>query len=121
MIRARGAAAAGERLSEIAEAIRQNLAAAMEAEAEKLEAEAKRRCPVDTGTLRNSIRAEVREGGTEIEATVGSALQYAAPVELGALGRPPKPYLAPALIARKGALKQSVTHAVRNAIRRKSN
>jgi hypothetical protein len=121
MIRVQGAAAAGERLSEIAEAIRQNLAAAMEAEAQALEAEARRRCPADTGTLRDSIHAEVKIDGDICEAAIGSALPYAAPVELGALGRSPKPYLAPALKARRGALAQRMEQALQSAIRRKSN
>jgi len=117
MIRAQGAAAVGERLEDIASAIRQELTAAMEQEAEALLAEAKRRCPVDTGTLRNSIRAEVRAQGADVEAAVGSGLFYAPAVELGTLSRPPAPYLAPALRAGKDAFQERIKQAVRRALK----
>lgn len=117
MIRPEGAAAAGEGLKTIAEAIRHNLAAALAAEADALQTEAKRRCPVDTGALRGSIHAEVRTNDEIYEATVGSALAYAASVELGTLKRPPRPYLAPALKARRGALTGRVRRAVRRALK----
>lgn len=117
MIRALGAAAVGERLEELASAIRQELTAAMEQEAEVLVAEAKRRCPTDTGALRDSIRAEVRAQGAEVDAVVGSGLAFAPSVEFGTLARPPAPFLAPALQARKDAFGERIRHAVRRALR----
>lgn len=117
MIRAEGAAAAGERLEDVAEAIRQNLAAAVASEAEALQAEARRRCPVETGRLRDSIRAGVRTQNADVDASVGSNLDYAKHLELGTLSRPPAPYLAPALKARKGALIESVRKAIHSALK----
>ena len=116
MIRPEGAAAVSERLMDIAEAVQGNLTAAISSEAEALQAEAKRRCPVDTGALKDSIRAEVRVQDAGVEATVGSCLDYAPSVELGTLQCPPKPYLAPAFRARRGALTQHCKRAVRNAL-----
>ena len=116
MIRVGGAAAAGEQLEMIADAIRQNLAAAVTAETEALKAEAKRRCPVKTGALRDSIRASVRIQGEQAEAFVGSGLPYAGPVELGTLQALPAPFLAPALAARKPALTEQMKRAVRRAL-----
>lgn len=117
MIRAEGAAAACERLGGIAEAIPRELAAAVRMETDALEAEAKRRCPVITGRLRNSIRSSVRESEAGAEAIVGSGLDYAAAVELGTPNQPPRPFLAPALRARGDALPESVRQAVRRALK----
>jgi HK97 gp10 family phage protein len=117
MIRAEGAAALAERLEGIAGALKQNVTAAVTAEAGELLAEAKRRCPADTGRLRDSLRAGVRTRGADIEATVGSDLDYAGAVELGTLTRPPAPYLAPTFKARGGAAAERVKQAVRNALK----
>ena len=117
MTRPEGAAAVSERLAERAEAVQSNLTAAISSEAEALRTEAKRRCPVDTGVLRDSIHAEVYAQGADVEATVGSALDYAPAVELGTLQCPPKPYLAPAFRARRSALIERCKQAVRRAIR----
>lgn len=116
MIRVQGAAAAKEQLDDMAAALLQNVKAAMTAEAAELEAEARRRCPVDTGGLRDSIRAGVRAQDADIEAVVGSTLDYAAPMELGTLHHPPAPYLAPAYRARKDALTGHIKQAVRRAM-----
>lgn len=116
MIRPVGAAAAGEQLQEIAEAMRQNLAAALEEQAKALQAEARRRCPAQTGRLQSSIRASVSARGDRVTAEVGSGLPYAAAAELGAPGRPPAPYLAPALRARSGEIMKHVQQAVRRAL-----
>lgn len=51
-----------------------------------LEDAAKERTPTDTGTLRGSVASAVTEirDGLGVEGTVGTALNYAVPVELGA-------------------------------------
>ena len=54
---------------------------------------AKENCPVDTGRLRNSITHQV----SGLEVYIGTNVEYAPYVELGALGRDPKPYLKPAV------------------------
>ncbi len=49
----------------------------------KIQADAKRNCPVDTGHLRNSIHTNVKYEDTQIVGTVGTNLNYAIYVELG--------------------------------------
>ena len=76
-----------------------------------VERDAKLLCPVDTGRLRNSIHTELVLTETGGEAHVGTNVEYAAYVEYGTgqrgdpsvahrqdwLGKPPKPYLRPAV------------------------
>ena len=64
---------------------RQRVAAAAQAEAEA----ARSRAPVDTGRLKNSIRAEA-DGLT---ARVVADCEYAAAVEFGTSRTPPKPFM----------------------------
>lgn len=57
---------------------------------------ARRRCPVDDGTLRASIRAETRQRGSQVVGEVWSSLEYAAYVHegtgiYGPRGRPIRP------------------------------
>ncbi len=117
MIRLDGAATLSERLAAITDSVAQNLAAAVAEEADALQAEAKRRCPADSGALKDSIRVEMRAQGAEFEATVGSKLAYATSVELGTLRRPPAPYLAPAANARSAAIAERIKQAVRRALK----
>ena len=49
----------------------------------RIENEAKRRVPVDTGLLRNSITHEVYERGDEIVGVIGTNFDYAPYVEYG--------------------------------------
>ena len=49
----------------------------------KVQADAKRNCPVDTGFLRNSIHTSVKYVNKEIVGTVGTNLEYGLFVELG--------------------------------------
>lgn len=55
---------------------------------------AKRRCPVDTGNLRNSITHAVESA--EDAVYVGTNVEYAAYVELGTSRTQAQPYLRPA-------------------------
>lgn len=56
---------------------------------------AKLLCPVDTGNLRNSITHQMDEG--EPAAIIGSAVEYAAYVELGTSRQRAQPYVKPAV------------------------
>ena len=111
-----GGAAARETLDALAAALRRAVGDAVEREALALGDEAKRRCPADAGTLRESIRARVRIAGDTAEAVIGSDLPYAAKAELGALSTPPEPYLAPALDARRSAIGERIGQAVRGVL-----
>lgn len=49
----------------------------------KCQKRAKLLCPVDTGTLRNSINTVIRTKAEEVEGEVGTNLEYAVYVEFG--------------------------------------
>lgn len=49
----------------------------------KCQKRAKLLCPVDTGTLRNSINTAIRTKAEEVEGEVGTNLEYAVYVEFG--------------------------------------
>lgn len=66
--------------------------------ASDVEAAGKARCPVDTGTLRNSIGSDLDLAGAS--AIIGPAADYGAYVEYGTSGprtSGPQPYMGPAL------------------------
>lgn len=75
-------------------ALNQALVRALEKIGWLAEGYAKRLCPVDTGRLRNSIAHKVDEG--EKAVYIGTGVEYAPYVELGARGRKERPYLRPA-------------------------
>lgn len=58
---------------------------------------AKKKCPVDTGRLRNSIS----HASTEDTAYVGTNVEYAVYVEMGTVNTKPQPYLRPAVTEHK--------------------
>lgn len=58
---------------------------------------AKKKCPVDTGRLRNSIS----HASTEDTAYVGTNVEYAIYVEMGTVNTKPQPYLRPAVTEHK--------------------
>lgn len=61
-----------------------------------MEAGAKNRAPVDTGTLRNSINSEVQRRGNTIRGEVGPTVNYGGFVENGTSRTRAQPYLRPA-------------------------
>jgi HK97 gp10 family phage protein len=63
----------------------------------KVEATAKRLCPVDTGRLRSSINHQLAHDGQGLLALVGTNVEYAIFVELGTSRTRPQPFLRPAL------------------------
>lgn len=64
----------------------------------KVEASAKRICPVDTGRLRSSITHALTRDTQGLAADVGTNVEYAVFVELGTSRMPAKPFLRPALV-----------------------
>jgi HK97 gp10 family phage protein len=110
-------AAIGERGAEIASA--ELVAAAL-----NVQGDAKRNTPVDTGRLRNSIA--VAEGQSEVAAlsgtatastepapqiragmltaSIGTNVEYGPAIEFGVMGRPPRPFLVPAVEAERPQL-----------------
>jgi len=61
-----------------------------------IESNAKRRAPVDTGRLMNSVTAEDRSTHRRIRIVVGSDVDYALYVEKGTKDREGQPFLVPA-------------------------
>lgn len=78
--------------------IQKALSEAVSAGAAVVERDAKIRCPVDTGTLRRSLR-EMKQNKTpwRIESQVGTDTEYAPHVEFGTRYQRAQPYLRPAL------------------------
>ena len=67
---------------------------------------AKKKCPVDTGNLRNSITNEVRS--SEKAVYIGTNVEYAAYVELGTTRTKAKPYLKPAAAEHSAVYKRII-------------
>lgn len=100
--KAQGVALAAEfrAADRLAEAVTRSpqLTAVMQLLALRVEREARKRAPVDTGRLRASITHRVRaEGATRVVAEVGTNVEYAAAQEFGARGQTGRRYLGGAL------------------------
>ena len=78
---------------EVLDAVQQATDRGLEICGGKAESYAKRRCPVDTGRLRNSITHVQWDDKTEV---IGSNVEYAPFVELGTYRMKAKPFLRPA-------------------------
>ena len=94
-----------EALSQLREAVRRGLDEC----GQTAENRAKDLCPVESGRLRDSIGHAV-EGNT---VAIGANTDYAVVVELGGAGRPPKPYLRPAVEESAGEFSQILERALR--------
>lgn len=89
---------------QIADAIDQALAKALEEVGLVAEGYAKKACPVDTGRLRNSITHQVRP--SEKSVYIGTNVEYAPYVELGTSRMEPQPFLRPAAKDHEGTYKK---------------
>ena len=85
---------------QIADAIDQALAKALEEVGLVAEGYAKKACPVDTGRLRNSITHVTR--ASEKAVYIGTNVEYGPYVELGTRHMKAQPYLRPAASGHKG-------------------
>ena len=79
---------------EVVEGIERAISSALEEIGLLAEGYAKRKCPVDTGRLRNSITHQVDSGGRSVY--IGTNVEYAPHVELGTRRQQAQPYLRPA-------------------------
>ena len=95
-----------DKLSRLDEKLKQALEEALEEIAEKIRDDAKDLAPVDTGSLRESIRVEkegdlqvsvIAGGGGVINPRTGREVDYAGYVEFGTSRMSPQPYMQPAL------------------------
>lgn len=97
--------------AEIAVVKRELVAAAL-----NVQAGAKRRAPVDTGRLRNSITYEIGDDGTVVR--VGTNTQYAPYLEFGTRKMPARPFLFPAFEEEVPKFKDRLKRALDAAARR---
>lgn len=68
----------------------------------RVQATAKRLCPVDTGRLRASITESLQRDAAGLVEVIGTDVDYAPYVELGTSRAPAQPFLRPALAAEAG-------------------
>ena len=83
--------------------------------ARNVEAEAKRRVPVDTGATRNSIAVTTESDG--LGASIGPSTEYSAYLEFGTSRMAARPYMRPALEKERGPFIAAVTATLREAER----
>lgn len=105
-------------LREIGEHVVDAAKAALKNGADKVVADAKNRCPVRTGKLRDSIKAVPNRDGSvyEIEANAqNNGIYYGAIVEFSP--RINKPFLYPALEQNRQAIYELVSAAISRAVR----
>jgi HK97 gp10 family phage protein len=78
---------------------------------------AKKKCPVDTGLLRNSISERTqREDGDTVISEVGTNVEYAPNVEFGTSKQKAQPYLEPALKESRVDINRIVRQAMKDAL-----
>ena len=78
-----------------------------------IQREAKKRCPVDTGALRNSITVDFYG---EMSAQIGPHMPYAPYVEFGTRKMPAKPYLFPAFEEERPKFEEELARAIKGAV-----
>lgn len=77
-----------------------------------IQLEAKKRCPVRTGALRNSITVDFYG---VMSAQIGPHMPYAPYVEFGTRKMPAKPYLFPAFEEERPKFEQGLADAIKGA------
>jgi len=112
-------------LRRVTEGMDPKLSSNLQAAAERVKEDAKVLCPVDTGSLRASIRREslakpagslweigVRAGGYITNPKTGKKVDYASYVEFGTSRMRPKPFLRPALLNNRALIEDAVRRAL---------
>lgn len=99
-------------IAEIKEATAGAISKALEEIGLVAEGYAKMLCPVDTGNLRNSITHEQEGENTEV---IGTAVEYAAYVEMGTQKMKAQPYLEPAITNHTSEYQSIVEETLHNA------
>ena len=76
-----------------------------------VEGEAKLRCPVDTGRLRQSIIRQVNEPDESVR--IGTPVEYGPYVEFGTIKMKAQPFLRPAVLDNKKDIARLIASALR--------
>ena len=107
-------------LKQIGEKVSKTTKQALQECAEMLTNEAKSRCPVDSGRLRDSIHAEKRKGGTKYQITAdakddqgryyGRIVEYSPKIN--------RPFLYPSMDALKDTIKEKLINAVKDGLKK---
>jgi len=102
----------------------------LEEVADKIKEDAKELCPVDTGSLRKSIRKEkeltslypftytvgIAAGGQVKNPKTGREVDYAAHVEFGTSRMPPQPFMGPAIEKNKEEVRRILSKKIMEAL-----
>mgnify|MGYP000959193211 CR=1 FL=1 len=100
---------------ELTKSLRAELAKVVRETAFAIEADAKQRAPVDTGALRSSIQADVKDAETLLQAEVAVGVEYGPYVELGTVHQSAQPFLTPAVEAQRQPFEQRIAEAIERA------
>lgn len=98
------------RLPQLSSAIRPAVAAEVKKATLEIEAQAKAKAPVRTGTLRRSIHSVFSNG--DLTGTVGPSVEYGRYVEFGTRHRGARPFMRPAAEAVLPGFAQAVKRAI---------
>jgi len=112
-------------LRRVIDGMDEKVSAALREVAEVIKEDAKTLCPVDTGSLRASIRREavarpagdiwevgVRAGGYVTNPKTRRKVDYAKYVEFGTSRTRPKPFLRPATLSNRAKIEDAIRRAV---------
>ena len=111
------AGALGAALQEIAQRALPLAARGVAQGANAMAQEARRLAPVDTGELKESIRAgPVTLGGGAVQGSVAATAPHAPYIEMGTRDQAPRPFLYPAYQAQRDALVQAVAAAIKEGL-----
>jgi HK97 gp10 family phage protein len=84
--------------------------------------DAKKNCPVDTGALRDSLKMSEnvsKPTKADVKIDYDKTLKYGTFVELGARGRPAKPFMREAVDGNQDKINQAITETLAEAVGRK--
>lgn len=84
---------------------------------ERIEAQAKELCPVDSGELKDSINTRYNDKSYEFEGYVYADAPHAPYVEFGTRSRAPQPYMYPAYKANEEFFKQRLIELINKEVK----
>ena len=104
------------RLEGLGAAIQEAAAGVVAAACGEVRDRARSLCPVESGTLKESITAEAGQDDGGAWGRVYTSVDYGALVELGTCKQSAKPFLRPAFAQTKATVAAAIAKAIRSAI-----